>query len=100
MPLNSAYENLYSFLAAEFADADLEGKSDQEVVRSCPTPELVNWHRTIINEGRTALNSSSFPWRKVADYANRYFESEEEAKKWLIEILNLLENNVNKISED
>lgn len=98
MPLNPSNENLYSFLAAEFADADLEGKSDEEVVRNCPTPDLVQWHRQIINEGRTTLNSSSFPWQEIGDYANRYFESEEEAKKWLTEILNRLEDEVNKIS--
>ncbi|MGQ4649111.1 hypothetical protein [Lyngbya aestuarii] len=97
MPLNSAYENLYSFLAAEFADADLEGKSDQQVVHNCPTPELVNWHRTILTEGRTALHSSSFPWQKVADYANRHFENEEDVREWLTQILNLLEESVNKI---
>ncbi|MGB7439461.1 MAG: hypothetical protein WA919_00200 [Coleofasciculaceae cyanobacterium] len=97
MPLNSSNENLYSFLAAEFADADLENKSDQEVVRNCPTSDLVKWHRKIIDEGRTALNSSSFPWQEIGDYANRYFETEEEARKWLTQMLDLLEEGLNQI---
>ena len=62
------YENLYSFLSSEFADADLESKTDEQVVLDSTTPNLVEWHRTIITEGRTALNSPSFPWRRVGDY--------------------------------
>ena len=91
------YENLYSFLSAEFADADLEGKTDEEVVRNCTTSNLVEWHRTIIAEGRTALDSSSFPWGQVGDYANRYFETEQAARQWLIQILNQLESGVDSI---
>jgi hypothetical protein len=91
------YENLYSFLSSEFADADLEGKSDEEVVRDSTNPNLVKWHRTIIAEGRSALNSPSFPWRKVGDYANRYFETEQAARKWLTQILNHLERRVDDI---
>lgn len=92
------YEELYSFLSSEFADADFEGKSDEEVVRDTVTPNLVKWHRTIIAEGRAALNSSSFPWSTVGDYANRYFETEEDARIWLIQMLNQLELCVDNIS--
>lgn len=91
------YENLYSFLSSEFADADLEGKSDEDVVRKTTTPNLVPWHRTIIAEGRTALESPSFPWRQVGDYANRYFETEQAARKWLTQVLNQLEDRVDSI---
>ncbi len=92
------YENLYSFLSSEFADADLEGKSDEEVVRDIATPNLVEWHRTIIAEGRAALDSRSFPWRKVGDYANRYLETEEAARKWLTQVLDQLECRVDSVS--
>ncbi|AOY84078.1 MAG: hypothetical protein F6K63_27140 [Moorea sp. SIO1G6] len=92
------YENLYSFLAGEFAEADFEGKSDQEVVLGCNNPELAKWHRTIIAEGRVALASRSFPWKDVGDYANRHFETEESARKWLTEMLDLLESGLDKVS--
>ena len=97
MTSKSNYENLYSFLSSEFADADLEGKSDEEVVRETTTPNLAAWHRTIIAEGRTALKSPSFPWRKVGDYANRYFETEQAARKWLTQVLNQLEHRIEKL---
>jgi hypothetical protein len=92
------YENLYSFLSSDFADADLEGKSDEQVVLDSTTPNLVEWHRTIIAEGRSALNSPSFAWRRVGDYANRYFETEEAARNWLTQVLNQLECRVDNIS--
>ncbi|HEY9672137.1 MAG TPA: hypothetical protein V6D11_11875 [Waterburya sp.] len=98
MTSEPSYENLYSFLSSEFADADLAGKSDEEVVRDSTTPNLVEWHRTIITEGRAALGSPSFPWRKVGDYGNRYFETEEAARKWLTQILDQLEHGVDSIS--
>lgn len=93
------YENLYSFLCGEFAEADFEGKSDTEVILSCNNPELVSWHRSIIDEGRVALASPSFPWKDVGNYANRYFETEEAARKWLTQILDLLESCVDKVSQ-
>jgi|GEM_PF-2163204 len=92
------YENLYSFLCGEFAEADFEGKSDIEVVLECSNPELTNWHRSIIAEGRVALASPSFPWKNVGDYANRHFETEEGARKWLTQILDLLESHVEQVS--
>ncbi|MBD2777255.1 hypothetical protein [Iningainema tapete] len=98
MTLEPKCEELYSFLSSEFADADFEGKSDEEVVRNTVTPNLIEWHRTIIAEGRAALNSSSFPWRTVGDYANRYFETEEDARIWLTQVLNQLELCVDSIS--
>ena len=92
MSQESEYENLYSFLCAEFADVDLENKTDEEAVLSCTNPELTLWHQTIIAEGRTALASGYFPWEKVGDYANRHFETEETARTWLKHMLDLLQS--------
>ena len=92
------YENLYSFLAGEFAEADFEGKSDTEIVLGCTNRELTQWHRTIIAEGRFALASPSFPWENIGDYANRHFVTEAAARTWLTQILNLLESSVEQLS--
>jgi hypothetical protein len=92
--LNTA--DLYAFLASEFADADLEGKTDEEVVRSCISPLLRQWHSTILAQGRAALASSAFPWREVADYANRDLRSEEAVAEWLTAMLDLLEHCLNR----
>lgn len=89
--------DLLSFLAAEFADADLDGKSDEEVVRGCVQAGLADWHRGIIAEGRALLNTPNFPWQQVGDYANRYFETETEAREWLTNMLEVLEEHVREI---
>lgn len=86
--------DLFSFLAAEFADADLDGKSDDEVVRGCVQASLADWHRGIIAEGRALLSTPNFPWQQVGDYANRYFETESEAREWLTNILESLDAGV------
>ena len=94
MEQQSSDSDLLSFLAAEFADADLEGKSDEEVVRGCVQAGLADWHRGIIAEGRALLDTPNFPWYKVGDYANRYFETEIVAREWLTNILEVLEEGV------
>ena len=89
--------NLFGFLAAEFANADLERKSDQEVVLGCIQPGLAEWHRGIIAEGWALLNTPNFPWCPVRDNANRYFETETEAREWLLNVLEVLEASVRTI---
>ena len=86
------YENLFSFLCAEFAEADFEDKTDEEAVLSCTDPKLTQWHQAILTEGRTALASGYFPWEKVGDYANRQFETEAAARTWLTHMLDLLQS--------
>jgi len=99
MEQESSDSDLFSFLAAEFADADLDGKSDEELVRDCVQTGLADWHRGIIAEGLALLNVPNFPWCKVGDYANRYFETETEAREWLTTILEGLETGVRKTSK-
>ena len=97
MEQESSDSDLFSFLAAEFADSDLEGKSDEEVVRGCVHAALADWHRGIIAQGRALLNTPDFPWRQVGEYANRYFETETEAREWLTNVLEVLEEHVREI---
>ena len=97
MKQESSDSDLFSFLAAEFADADLDGKSDEEVVRGCAQYSLADWHRGIIVEGRALLSTPNFPWQQVGDYANRYFETETEAREWLTNVLEVLEEYVREI---
>jgi len=92
------YEDLFSFLTAEFADADFEGKTDADVVQACVKPELAGWYRRILKEGHAILKRRQFPWQEVSDYANRDFMSEEDVRAWLQSILDLLEQRLTLIS--
>lgn len=94
MSLPAKYESLYSFLCAEFAEADLEGLTDEAVLLNCLKPQLQQWHRTVIAQGKAALAAEPFPWEAIADYANRYFETEMEARVWLTQILDRLEQHL------
>ncbi len=87
---------LYGFLASEFADADLEGKTDEQVVRSCITPLRTQWHGQVLAQGRAALASSALPWREVAHYANRDLRTEKSVTEWLTAMLDLLEHSLNR----
>ncbi|WP_072621214.1 hypothetical protein [Spirulina major] len=88
------YESLYSFLCAEFAEADWEGLSDEAVLLNCLAPQLQPWHRTVIAEGRAVLAAQPFPWEAIAHYANRHFETEAAARAWLTQILDGLEQHL------
>lgn len=96
MTEDDAYEDLYGFLAGQFADADLAGWSDEEAVCASLAPDTIAWHRQVLAAGRAALASPAFPWRKVADYANRVFDAEDEARAWLSRMLDLLEEQLGK----
>lgn len=90
------FDDLYGFLAAEFADADLAAMSDADIVRRCVTPDALEWLRRALAEGRGALRASPFPWKKIASYANRDFAA-AEARAWLTEMLDLLEREIARI---
>ena len=92
-------DDLYAFLASEFADADLAGKTDEAVVRTCITRLRREWHGQVLSQGRAALASSVFPWRQVADYANRDLRTEQAAAAWLTAMLDLLEQCLNDAAE-
>ncbi len=91
------FDDLYGFLAAEFADADLSGMSDADVVRRRATPDAREWLHRVLADGRRALRTQPFPWRKIASYANRDFATAAEARAWLAEMLDLLEREIERI---
>lgn len=91
------FDDLYGFLAAEFADADLAGMSDADIVRRCITPEASEWLRQVLTTGHRALSATPFPWKKIASYANRDFTSAAQARAWLAETLDLLEREIARI---
>lgn len=90
------YENLYGFLAGQFADADLAGWSDEEAACASLAPDTATWHRRVLAEGRAALAAPSFPWHAVADHANRVLDTEEDARAWLSRMLDVLEREIER----
>ena len=89
--------DLYGFLAGEFADADFDELSDAEVVRRCATPDATEWLRAVLAGGRAILMAEPFPWREIADQANRNLTGEAAVRQWLGAILDLLGRELDRL---
>jgi hypothetical protein len=89
--------DLYGFLAGEFADADFDKLSDAEIVRRCVTPEAAAWLREVLAGGRAILTVQPFPWRKIASHANRNLADEGAVRRWLGEILDLMQQQLERL---
>lgn len=93
----STHDALYGYLAAQFADADLLGLSDEQAVVDGLTPETKAAYREVLDQGRTVLASRPLDWRRVSDYANRIFKNEEDARQWLTRMMDLLDAALKKV---
>jgi hypothetical protein len=89
--------DLFGFLAGEFADADFDRLSDPEIVRRCATPEAAPWLRQVLAGGRAVLAAKPFPWRKIASHANRDLADAAAARQWLSDILDLLQQELERL---
>ncbi len=73
-------DELYGYLAGQFADADLLGQTDEQAAVDGVSPETKAAYQNVLVQGRAVLASPSFKWQRVGDYANRIFKSEAEAR--------------------
>lgn len=87
---------LYGYLAGHFADADLAGQTDEQAAVDGLTPETRAAYEDVLRQGRVALAAASLDWTKLADYANRRFGSEDEARRWLSRMMAVLEAAIKK----
>lgn len=92
------HDSLDGYLAGNFADADLAGLSDEQAAVEGLNAETAEWHRAVLKEGRDALAAPDLDWRRLADYANRNFQSEQEARQWLARMLDVLKRALGKLS--
>jgi hypothetical protein len=85
-------DELLNFWGAWFPDADLEGFSDPEVVQE--------YRRTLSDEERIKvaaqcgeiLSQERLPLELIAECAWREFDTQEEAREWLLMIKQGLES--------
>ena len=89
-------DDLYGYLAGHFADADLAGQTDEQAAVDGLTPETRTAYENVLRQGRTILASPAIDWSKIADYANRRFGSEREARRWLTHMMDVLEKALTK----
>jgi len=88
---------LYGYLAAQFADADLLGQTDEQAAVDGISAAKQAAYRKVLTQGRAVLALSPFPWQRVGDYANRVFADEAEAHQWLTHVMDLLDDALKKV---
>lgn len=89
-------DDFYGYLAGQFADADLAGQTDEQAAIDGLTPETRAAYQNVFTVGRELLASSALDWKKIGDYANRRFLTEQEARDWLARMMNILEAALKK----
>ncbi len=87
------YYEFYQFLGAHFPVAVLGGPfNDRDVVIDYAKRVTKTTISKVIEEGNEVLSLSPFPWEIITDLTQLYFETSEEAKEWLKEILEILKS--------
>lgn len=93
----STHDALYGYLAGQFADADLLGLTDEQAAVDGLTPETKAAYSEVLAQGRAVLATHPFDWRRVSDYANRIFKNDEDARRWLTRMMDLLDEALKKV---
>ncbi len=94
---SKTYPALYSFLSAGFPDHD--GMPDEEIVAEYLN-ENPDEKVSIITEGRQLLSGDHTLQNGIGYLANRYFGSQKDAKKWLLDILEMVEQMGRSLGSD
>lgn len=89
-------DSFNGYLAGQFADADLAGQTDEQAAVDGLRPETRAAYEDVLKEGRAILASPALEWRMIADYANRRFGDENEARSWLTHMMDVLEETLRK----
>lgn len=93
----NSHDALYGYLAGQFADADLLGLTDEQAAVDGLSPETKVAYSQVLHQGHALLASRPFDWQRVGDYANRVFKNEDDARRWLTQMMDLLEEALKKV---
>lgn len=87
----------YGYLAGQFADADLAGQTDAQAAVDGLSTTTKDAYGDVLRQGYAVLASPPIDWQRIADYANRRFRNEAEAREWLTRMMNLLDAALKKL---
>lgn len=91
-PKLSRFPNLRNFLSVAFPESDLEGWTDEDAADHYIAENVPIVRKSILEEGKALLAEPVIPWEEIGKAANRHFENENEANRWLITIIRAVEN--------
>ncbi|MBE9117225.1 hypothetical protein IQ249_15095 [Lusitaniella coriacea LEGE 07157] len=98
MELEEQYQELTTFLIAEFADreGDIEDELEEtHVIVNQFIDEAFKQYdfAPLMDEMENLLHHDPFPIKYLTKTANMYFEDTQEAKEWLREVINIFKKN-------
>lgn len=86
------YPELNSFILC-FLEQSYENVDDEAIVNKyLNLPE----DKKIIEQAHQVLMKSPFPSEAIQDISNRFFKNEEEARDWLVSVIQLLKTRTAK----
>lgn len=88
---------LFSFLKEEFSTESFLLGAVGDIGDNDTHGSVPEYYMDLIVEGRMLLSTPNFPWEMLGLCANKYFETEVEAREWLTSILEGLEGEIRKI---
>lgn len=89
-PVNTSdlqWMSLLGYLAGNFSDSDLP---DEKAAVEGLSKKTMAWYKEVLREGRNVLKER-FDWHQIPNYANRRFDTEDEALVWLERMMDTLE---------
>lgn len=90
MKFADQYPDLANFLGAWFPDADLEGRTDEEVCRAYLQTVSAPQLEAVVVQAGHLLADGSASWEDVGREANRSFRDADEARQWLTAVVGCL----------
>ncbi|TPN83896.1 hypothetical protein [Aquimarina algicola] len=91
--LEIQYPNAFQFLTGYFPEADLEYKSDEDVVTIFIDENASNII-TDTKEELQKLTNDETMWQEAANEANRHFQDTQEIETWLKTIFSYFPENL------
>lgn len=88
-------------LANDFSDPDDDSKTDREIARQirleAPASQRLNLLTELLDDSDRIVDSIDLNWEPLQRYVNRHFGDAATAKKWLLEIRNVWQEELTRL---
>jgi hypothetical protein len=86
MSYRDRFPAVANFFGTWFPDADIEGRTDEEVTKAFVASRNFSLIMVVRSELISLLQSAVIPWEEIGEDANRYFEDERDCRLWLSKV--------------
>lgn len=96
MDFYQEYSSLADFIGAWFIDCEIEGISEEEVVKKYTSVTPENEYQTVLKEAEHLQKQAQLPFKEMGDEANIHFKSSDEVRYWLEKIIGYLKKYIDQ----